>query len=46
MHDSFQGGEYGEGIANRDEDYIMWLPPVNQKGDGTNALNAKFAGRY
>ncbi|MCP9258357.1 FHA domain protein [Dirofilaria immitis] len=34
--------DYGYGIANRDEDYIMWMPPENQKGDGTNALNAKF----
>uniref|UniRef100_A0A1I7VGJ7 FHA domain-containing protein n=1 Tax=Loa loa TaxID=7209 RepID=A0A1I7VGJ7_LOALO len=38
--------DYGEGIANRNEDYIMWMPPENQKGDGTNALNAKFAGKY
>uniref|UniRef100_A0A0R3RW07 FHA domain-containing protein n=1 Tax=Elaeophora elaphi TaxID=1147741 RepID=A0A0R3RW07_9BILA len=41
-----KSGYYGEGIANRDEDYITWMPPENQKGDGTNALNAKFAGKY
>ncbi|VIO92051.1 FHA domain containing protein [Brugia malayi] len=41
-----KNGDYGEGIANRDEDYIMWMPPENQKGDGTNALNLKFAGKY
>ncbi|VDN00501.1 unnamed protein product, partial [Onchocerca ochengi] len=39
-------GDYGEGSANRDEDYIMWMPPKNQKDDGTNALNAEFAGKY
>lgn len=41
-----QNGDYGDGIANKDEDYIMWMPPENQRGDGTNALNAKFAGKY
>lgn len=46
LHDSLQNGDYGEGIADRDENYIMWMPPENQKGDGTNALNEKFAGKY
>uniref|UniRef100_A0A915PSS7 FHA domain-containing protein n=1 Tax=Setaria digitata TaxID=48799 RepID=A0A915PSS7_9BILA len=41
-----KNGDYGDGIVNRDEDYVMWMPPENQKGDGTNALNAKFAGKY
>ncbi|CAG9536161.1 unnamed protein product [Cercopithifilaria johnstoni] len=38
--------DYGEGFPNRDENYIMWMPPENQKGDGTNALNTKYAGKY
>ncbi|MFH4982961.1 hypothetical protein AB6A40_009670 [Gnathostoma spinigerum] len=38
--------DYGVGSASRDEDYAMWLPPDNQKGDGKTSLNAKFAGRY
>ncbi|VDK57268.1 unnamed protein product [Anisakis simplex] len=41
-----QSGEYGEGCVNRDLDYATWLPPENQSGDGTTALNAKFAGKY
>ncbi|VDK83460.1 unnamed protein product [Litomosoides sigmodontis] len=41
-----KNSDYGEGIADRDENYIMWMPPENQKGDGTNALNEKFAGKY
>ncbi|KHN78187.1 Uncharacterized protein Tcan_03586 [Toxocara canis] len=43
---SVQAGEYGEGCANRDEEYATWMPPDDQLGDGTTALNAKFAGRY
>ena len=42
----FQTAEYGEGSVNRDEEYCTWMPPEEQAGDGTTALNAKFAGRY
>lgn len=42
----YQEGNYGDGCDNKDDDYVMWMPPDNQKGDGTTALNAKFAGRY
>lgn len=38
--------DYGEGCKSRDEDYVTWMPPDSQSGDGRTALNAKFAGRY
>ncbi|VDN02730.1 unnamed protein product [Thelazia callipaeda] len=50
MRNTFSRQEKNSGyeeITDRmDEDYITWMPPENQSGDGTTSLNAKFKGRY
>lgn len=28
------------------EKYSTWMPPDDQKGDGSTRLNQKFAGKY
>jgi hypothetical protein len=28
------------------EKYTTWMPPDDQKGDGSTRLNQKFAGKY